>query len=306
MFLFTCVEGEPAYLTFDFSVFGFVPIILGACGSKLDDVISCFEFAGEFSEMISQGWDGLTGSMREKDGIRVEVQHLFGFDSTESFSVEFESGPTRGETGHEDVDVDLNGICLLDVLVDHFDHLAVQDAKGLKFLAVVLEELVQSGWGRNGFHFALVTLLTVLAPETVQHHFGQRTPTWVLLDLIGLEGDTFLGSVIFDILSTLVFVVTYPVRPTAGFLFDFQKRVDVRGEHVIGIAREVPYFVHVLDDVALVDGFLQFRGWPGTHETALRWGVRTTATSFHQRFGLFLFHASSAEREGEFTPTAIG
>ena len=131
--------------------------------------------------------------MRENDGIRVEVQHLFGFNSTESFSVEFESGPTCGETGHEDVDVDLNGICLLHVFVDHFDHLVVHDA-GLKFLTVILEELVQLGWGRKGFHFPLVTLLTVLAPETVQHHFGQGTPTWVLLDLVGLEGDTFLGS----------------------------------------------------------------------------------------------------------------
>ena len=188
----TCVEGEPAYLAFDFSVFGFVPIILRARGGELDDVISCFEFAGEFSEMISQGWNGLTRSMREDDGIRVEVQHLFGFDSTESFPVEFESGPTRGETGHEDVDVDLNRICLLNVFVDHFDHLVVHDAKGLKFLTVVLEELVQSGWGRNGFHFALVALLTVLAPETVQHHLGEGTPTGVLLDLVGLEGDTFL------------------------------------------------------------------------------------------------------------------
>ena len=53
MFLTTCVEGESAYLAFHFSVFGFVPIILGARGSKLDDVISRFKFAGEFSEMIS-------------------------------------------------------------------------------------------------------------------------------------------------------------------------------------------------------------------------------------------------------------
>ena len=306
LFLSTRIEGEPAYLAFDFSIFGSVPIILWARGSKLDDVIPCFEFAGEFSEMISQGWDGLAGSMREDDGICVEVQHLFGVDSAESFSVEFESSPTRGETRHKDVDIDLNGICILDVLVDHFDHFVVHDAKGLKFLTVVLEELVQSGWGRNGFHFTLVTLLTVLAPETVQHHFGQGTATRILLDLVGFEGDTFLGSVILDVLTTLVFVVAHPVRPTAGFLFDFEKRVDVRGEHVIRIAREVPYLVHVLNDGALVHGFLQFGGWPGAHETALRWGVRAATTSFRQRFGLFLFHAGSAEREGEFAPTAIG
>ena len=68
----------------------------------------------------------------------------------------------------------------------------------------------------------------------------------------------------------------------------------------------MPYFVHVLNDVALVEGFLQFGRWPGTHETALRGGVRATSSSFRQWFGLFLFHAGSAEREGEFTPTAIG
>ena len=143
LLLSTCVEGEAVYLAFDFSVFGFVPIILGARGSKLDDMISGFEFAGEFSEMFSQGWDGLVGSMREDNGIHVEVQHLFGVELTESFPVEFESGPTRGETGYKDVDIDLNGICILDVLVDHFDHLVVHDAKGLQFLTVVLEELVQ-------------------------------------------------------------------------------------------------------------------------------------------------------------------
>ena len=269
MFLPTGVEGEPAYLAFDFSILGFVPIILWARGGEFDDMISCFEFAREFSEMIAQRWNRLTGSMREDDGIRVEVQHLFGFDSTESFPVEFESGPTRGETGHEDVDVDLNGICLLDVFVDHFDHLVVHDAKGLKFLTVIFEELVQSGGGRNGFHFALVPLLTVLAPETVQHHFGQGTSTRVLLDLVGLEGDTFLGSVIVDVLTPFVVVVAHPVGPPAGLLFDFQKRVDIGGEHVIGSTREVPHFVHVLDDVALVEGFLQFGGWPGAHETAL-------------------------------------
>ena len=144
------------------------------------------------------------------------------------------------DLGHKDVDVDLNGICLLDVFVDHFDHLVVRDAKGLKFLTVVLEELIQFAWGRYGFHFALIALLTVLAPETVQHHFGQGTVTGILLDLVGLGGDTFLGSVILDVLTTLGFVVAHPVGPTAGFLFDFQKRVDVRGEHVIGIAGEVP------------------------------------------------------------------
>ena len=47
------VEGEPAYLAFDFALMGLVPVILGASGSEFDDVIVGFEFAGEFAEMIS-------------------------------------------------------------------------------------------------------------------------------------------------------------------------------------------------------------------------------------------------------------
>ena len=65
--------------------------------------------------------------MREDDGISIEVQDLFGLELTESFPVDFESGPERGETGHEDVNVDLDGLFLVHALVDHFDHLIVHD-----------------------------------------------------------------------------------------------------------------------------------------------------------------------------------
>ena len=78
--------------------------------------------------MIAQGQHGLSWSMREDEGIGVEVQHLFGQESTQSFPVEFQPGPARSETGHKDVDVDLNRLFLVHVLVDHFDHLVVQDA----------------------------------------------------------------------------------------------------------------------------------------------------------------------------------
>ena len=66
--------------------------------------------------------------MREDDGIGIEVKDLFGLELTESFPVEFESGPVRGETGHEDVDVDLDGLFLIYMNVDHLDHLVVHDA----------------------------------------------------------------------------------------------------------------------------------------------------------------------------------
>ena len=66
--------------------------------------------------------------MREDDGIGVKVEDLLGQESTQSFPGEFESGPARGETGHEDVDVDLDFLFLVHALVDHFDYLVVHDA----------------------------------------------------------------------------------------------------------------------------------------------------------------------------------
>ena len=68
--------------------------------------------------------------MREDDGIGVEVEDLVGQELAESFPVEFEPGPARGETGHEDVDVDLDCFFLVHALVNHFDHLVVDDAVG--------------------------------------------------------------------------------------------------------------------------------------------------------------------------------
>ena len=91
---------------------------------------------------------------------------------------------------------------------------------------------------------------------------------------------------------------------SAGFLFYFEKRGDVRGAHVIGSAREMPDFVLVLIFVASVDDFLQFGGRPGAHYTALR--VTATITSFRQRFMLFLFHTGSGKWKGECTSTAVG
>ena len=91
---------------------------------------------------------------------------------SQPFLVEFESSTTGGETSHKDVDADLHGIFILDVFVDHFNHFIVHDARSLKFLSVIVQPGVQSGGGENGFDFTLVALLTVLAPETVEHHFG--------------------------------------------------------------------------------------------------------------------------------------
>ena len=82
LFLPAGVEGEPAYLAFDFPIFGSVSVILGASGSKLDDVIAGFQFTGEFAEMIARGRCGFAGTMGEDDGVGVEVEDAFGGYST--------------------------------------------------------------------------------------------------------------------------------------------------------------------------------------------------------------------------------
>jgi len=250
------VEGETADLAFDFAVLGSVLVILGASGSKFDDMIPGFEFVGEFAEMISERGTGFAGFSGEDDGIGVEVEDLLGIELAESVPIQFESGPAGGETGHEDVDVGLHGFFVSDVFVDDFDHFVVHDAKGLQFSAVVVEEFVESAGFGEGLDLTLVALLPVLAPETVEHHLGQGASAGIFLDLVGLEGDAFLVSVVVEVLSTFVLVVADPVGPTAGFLLDLEKGVDVGGEQLVGLAREVPDLVHVLDDVALIEGFL--------------------------------------------------
>ena len=53
--LSTCIEGETAYLAFDFALVGSIAVILGASVSELDNVIVRFQFAGEFAEIIPCG-----------------------------------------------------------------------------------------------------------------------------------------------------------------------------------------------------------------------------------------------------------
>ena len=305
LFLSAGVEGEPAYLAFDFAILGSVSVILGASGSKLDNVVARFEFTGEFTEMIARGREGFTGTVREDDGVGVEVEDAFGGYSTESFSVEFELCPAGGETGHEDVDVGLNGLFVIDLFVDDFDHLVVHDAKGLHDVRVIVQEFVESSRFRDTFDLTLVTLLPVLAPETVEHHFGERPPTGIFLDVGGLKLDSFLVQVLLHVLGTFVLIVTHPLGPSAGFLFHLEKGVDVGGEHGVGIGGKMPYFVHVTNDVPLMDGFLEFGGGPGANETTFFFGVDAMMTAFGQGFRLFLFHTLSAQGKGEFSTTAM-
>ena len=194
---------------------------------------------------------------------------------------------------------------MVDLFVDDFDHLVVHDTKGLHDVRVVVQELVESGWFRDAFGLTLVALLPVLAPETVEHHFGERLPTRIFLDVVGLKLDSFSVQVVLNVLGPFVLVVTHPLGPSAGFLFHLEKGVDVGGEHGVGIGGKMPDFVHVLDDVPLMDGFLEFGGGPGANQTTFFFGVGATMTAFGQGFGLFLFHTGPTQGKGEFPATTM-
>ena len=153
---------------------------------------------------------------------------------------------------------------------------------------------------------ALVALLAVLAPETIEHHFCERAATWIFLDLVGVKLNAFLFQVVLNIAFTFVGIVPHPLGPSAGFLFYFEEGVDVGGEQLVGFAREVPDFVHVLNDVTPIDSFFQFGGGPGAHKTALGLGMNAMVTAVGQRFGLLVFHAGSTEGKREFSTVAIG
>ena len=88
-------------------------------------------------------------------------------------------------------------------------------------MTVVVQQLVEFTRGRDGLNLTLVALLPVFPPETVQHHLGQGPSSGIFLDLVGIEGDSFFGFVVVEVLLSFVGIVPYPLGPTAGFLLYF-------------------------------------------------------------------------------------
>ena len=63
---------------------------------------------------------------------------------TQSVTVKFKSHPTGGETGHGDVDVDLDRVGLVDVSVHDLHHFIVGNTLSLEVHGVVVQHVVQS------------------------------------------------------------------------------------------------------------------------------------------------------------------
>ena len=115
-----------------------------------------------------------------------------------------------------------------------------------------------------------------------------------MLDLVVLQENALVLVVVVDVPLTLGFVVPYPVRPPAGFLFYFEPRVDIVFEEPFLDLREMPHLVDVLDLVAHFDRFLQLGGAPRTGQDSLVIEVSALVGSLQRGFGHFFFYAGSA------------
>ena len=101
-------------------------------------------------------------------------------------------------------------VFVCDMFVDQFDHFVVHDVKGLNFFSVVVQQGVKSGRRRDGLDLTVVALLPVLAPEVVQHHFGERPSTGIFWDFVGFEFDPFFVQVVLDVALTFVGIIPHP------------------------------------------------------------------------------------------------
>ena len=97
------VEAEPSHLAFNVSKLGLVAIVLGTRRHEFRNVVVGAQFTREVTEVLAQGGVRLPLVLQEDDGVRVVIQHTFPqwFEG----GIESKSGPTGGETGHEDVQV---------------------------------------------------------------------------------------------------------------------------------------------------------------------------------------------------------
>ena len=213
--------------------------------------------------------------------------------------------PSGGERGHENVQVGRHGDVFVLILIVHFHHVFVDDGHVTHLQGIGIQETVKGLGVVKFLDLGLVETSPKLAPNGIEHHFGQRAQTFILLDLVVLSVDTFMLPILVDVLQTFNGVVTHPRGPPAGFFLNFRPGVDVILEEPLTGLVEMPHFVNVLDLVAQLDGFLQFGGAPRPGQGALLVGVCAPVRSLQRRFGHFFFDTSGTEWKGEFASMTV-
>ena len=177
---------------------------------------------------------------------------------------------TGGEGSDEDVDASVVGLIVLEIGVDDFDGVVIDDAdltyvvEGIGDDSKKMVSLVNGGGG--GFE----EIFAELAPEAVEHEFGGSFPSGIFLDETGIEIDAFLFLVSGDVLG---FVLSRdgPSRIASRFLLDLEPRVDVILEQspLTLLGRQVMHFVDFDERVSHGNGFQEFGGAPGPSQGVL-------------------------------------
>ena len=177
---------------------------------------------------------------------------------------------TGGEGSDEDVDPSVVGLIVLEIGMDDFDGVVVDDSdltyvvEGIGDDGKEMVSLVNRGGG--GFE----EIFAELAPEAVEHEFGGGFTSGIFLDETGIEFDTFFLLVSGDVLG-FVLRRDGPSRVASGFLLDLEPRVDVILEQspFTLLWREVMHFVDFDERVSHGDGFQEFGDAPGPSKGAL-------------------------------------
>ena len=170
----------------------------------------------------------------------------------------------------EDVDASVVGLIVLEIGVDDFDRVIVDDSdltyvvEGIGDDSKEMMSLVNSSGG--GFE----EIFAELPPEAVEHEFGGSFTSGIFLDETGIEVDAFFFLVSSDVLG-FVLRRDGPSRVASGFLLDLEPRVDVILEQspLALLWREVMDFVDFDERVSHGNSFLEFGGAPGPSKGAL-------------------------------------
>ena len=175
------------------------------------------------------------------DGIGVKVEDALL--ETFQVAVYFESGVTGGEGSDEDFGPSVVGLIVLEIGVDDFNHVVVDDSdltyviEGIGDDGKEMVSLVNSSGGGPEEIFAK------LSPEAVEHEFGSVFMSGIFLDETGIEVDAFFFLVSSDVLG-FVLRRGRPGRVASGLLLDLEPRVDIN-------PRKVPSYVALAGSDAL-------------------------------------------------------
>ena len=190
------VEGEASHLAFHFATLGPVPIILGAPGGEIHDVVVPFQLVRHFPQVIPRREVGFTGKMGVDDGVGVEVEDLF-LQPLEVL-VQFQSRVTGGEGGDEEVHAPVVRLVVSGIGVDHFQCGGVADPHRVNVVGGIGDEMEEVRGGGDDLGGWLAEVLAEFSPEGVEHQFGRGFLAGVLCDALGVELDTLALVVVSD------------------------------------------------------------------------------------------------------------